>query len=372
MDHAATTALLPAARAALLEALDALGNPSSVHTSGRRARAVLEEARESLAGSLVAHPTEVVFTSGGTEADNLAVSGALTARAAAGRRRAVVSATEHAAVAALSASGLVDLAAVTATGHLRLSHLVSLVTAEVAVVSVQWVNSETGVVQPVPEMVAIAHAAGAWAHSDAVQGVGHVPVSFADSGLDMMTVTAHKIGGPVGIGALLVRRGVEPAPLSHGGGQERKLRSGTQPVALAASFAAAAAAAVAGRATESQRLRALRDDLWAGVSRLVPDAIRNGSEPMSPAILNVTFPGLRSSDLLFLLDRAGVDCSAGSACHAGVAQPSEVLLAMGRSPAQAAASLRFSLGLTSTASDVAAVLAVLPDAVARARAALRV
>lgn len=372
LDHAATTDLSPAARGALVAALAVRGNPSSVHTSGRRARAVLEEARESLAASLGAHPTEIVLTSGGTEADNLAVLGAVRARVPEGRDRAVVSATEHAAIAELAGVVPVDLVPVSSAGQIDVAALRQLVVPGTAVVSVQWVNNETGVVQPVDDVVAAAGAAGAWSHSDAVQAVGHVPVAFAASGLDLMTVSAHKVGGPVGIGALLVRRGIELAAVTHGGGQERKLRSGTQQAALAAGFAAAVAEVVAGLEVEAPRLAQLRDRLWAGIRQVVPDAVRSGAEPLSPAILNVTVPDTRSADLVFLLDRAGIDCSTGSACHAGVTQPSEVLLAMGRSPAAAASAVRFSFGAGSTAADVDAVLAALPDAVARARAAYSV
>ena len=240
--------------------------------------------------------------------------------------------------------------------------------AGVAWVSVMWVNNETGTVQPLPAVIEAARRVGASVHSDAVQAVGHLPVSFADSGLDAMTVSAHKLGGPVGVGALVARREAPLSPVTRGGGQERRLRSGTVPVALAAGFAAAAVEAVASRTRESARLGALRGRLVAGVAAL-PDVRINGGDSVGPAILNATFAGARADDLLLLLDAAGVDASTGSACTAGVHQPSEVLLAMGRSDADASASLRFSLGWTSTDADVDAVVAALPEALARARAA---
>jgi cysteine desulfurase len=231
-----------------------------------------------------------------------------------------------------------------------------------------WVNNETGVVQDVAAVAARAHAAGAIAHSDAVQALGHVPVDFAASGLDLLSLSAHKLGGPVGVGALIVRRGVALRASGFGGGQEAKLRSGTVPVALVAGFAAAARAAIARRESEAARLEALRRQV-AALGGVIPGAIDNSAEAHSPAIINLTFAGIRADDVLLLLDAAGIDASTGSACTAGVHQPSEVLLAMGRSREDAGASLRFSFGATTTGADIDRLVAVLPHAVETARRA---
>ena len=257
---------------------------------------------------------------------------------------------------------------VTPDGHFDLADARSVLDGDVGLVSVQWVNNETGAVQPVAEVVGIAHALGARAHSDAVQALGHVAVDFGASGLDLMTVSGHKIGGPVGIGALVVREGTQLVSSGFGGGQEARVRSGTVPVALAVGFAAAARLAVAELDGEAARLTALRDSLIDGAVA-VTGCTANTVAPCGPAIVNLTFAGVRADDLLLLLDAAGIDASTGSACTAGVHQPSEVLLAMGRSLADAGASLRFSFGPSTTQGDVDRVLAVLPDAVARARAA---
>ncbi len=341
------------------------GNPSSLHTAGRDARRLLEEARESLAADLGAAPGEVVFTSGGTEANNLALLGSVTT----GRPQAAVSAIEHPSVAA--AGDRLELLAlpVDASGHLDVAASAALVGQRTAVVSVMWVNNETGAVQPIPDVVALAHHVGARAHSDAVQAFGHLPLHFGESGLDLLSVSAHKLGGPVGIGALVVRHGVQLAPSGFGGGQEARLRSGTVPVALAAGFAAASAAVRQRRDTEALRLATLRDRLIAGALSAVPEVVSNTVEPCGPAIVNLTFPGTRADDVLLLLDAAGIDASTGSACTAGVHQPSEVLLAMGRSEAASASSLRFSFGPDSTTAAVDRLLAVLPGVVEQARRA---
>ena len=366
LDHAASSPTLGEAVAAMTAAFGLPGNPSSLHTAGRRARRVLEEARESLAADLGARPSEVVLTSGGTEANNLALLGAVMA----GRDEVAVSGVEHPSVAAAGnkLAKLLPLP-VHPSGHLDLAAAAGIIGRGTALVSVMWVNNETGAVQPIAEVVAIAHAAGALAHSDAVQAFGHLPLHFGESGLDLLTVSAHKLGGPVGIGALVVRRGVLLAPSGFGGGQEARLRSGTVPVALAAGFAAASRAVMEHRASESARLADLRDRLIAGALATVPDVVSNTVEPCGPAIVNLTFAGARADDLLLLLDAAGVDASTGSACTAGVHQPSEVLLAMGRSLEQAGASLRFSFGPGTTTAEIDLLLAVLPTLVARARGA---
>ena len=369
LDHAASTPLREEARSAMLAALDVTGNASSLHGSGRRARALLEDAREQLAHAVGAHPGEVMFTGGGTEADHLLVSGAAALGEATGRPRVAASTVEHPAVAhAVRALGERAVwLPVDRAGVLRASGLAQL-TRDVAWASVMWANNETGALQPIGSFVQACRRAGVRSHSDAVQAFGHVPVSFADSGLDALTVSAHKLGGPVGVGALIARRDAPLAVVSHGGGQERRLRSGTVPVALAVGFAVAAAASVAALAQEGPRLARLREVLVGGLTRV--EGVRvNGPADVSPSICHVTVDGVRADDVLLLLDAAGIDCSTGSACTAGVHQPSEVMLAMGLGEEAATGSLRFSLGWTTTPADVTAVLEAWPAAVARARAA---
>lgn len=380
LDHAATTPVLPAAAAALADALTHAGNPSSLHASGRAARRTVEESRERLAAALGARPSEVVFTSGGTEADNLAVEGLFRARRASDprRRRVLVSAVEHHAVldpaawlAAREGAEAV-LLPVDGDGVLDLRALHDELAAhhdEVALISVMWANNEVGALQPLAEVVAAAHAHGVPVHADAVQAVGQVPVDFGASGLDAMTVTAHKIGGPVGIGALLARRGLALEPMLHGGGQERGVRSGTLSAPLAAAFAVAAETAVGQRSSNAARVAALRDRLVAGVLDSVPGATFRGPADRLPANAHFTFAGCEGDSLLYLLDAAGVEVSTGSACQAGVPQPSHVLLAMGIREDDARGALRFSFGHTSTDDDVDRVLEVLPGVVERARAA---
>lgn len=383
LDHAATTPVLPAAAAVLAAELTRTGNPSSLHASGRAARRTVEEARERLAAALGARPSEVVLTSGGTEADNLAVVGLFRGRRAGdpGRRRVLVSAAEHHAVldpaawlAAREGAELVPLP-VDRAGVLDMAALHEELGAhgeQVALVSVMWANNEVGALQPLDDVVAAAHAYGIPVHADAVQAVGQVPVDFAASGLDAMTVTAHKLGGPVGVGALLARRGLALEPVLHGGGQERGLRSGTLSAPLAAAFAVAAEAAVAERASFAVWVAALRDRLVRGILDTVPGAtLRGPADPALrlPANAHLTFAGCEGDSLLYLLDAAGVEASTGSACQAGVPQPSHVLLAMGIGQDDARCALRFSFGHTSTAADVDRVLEVLPAVVERARAA---
>lgn len=371
-DHAASAPLRPTAWAAMAELASLTGNPHALHGSGRGARRVLEEARESLAADLGCQAPELVFTSGGTEANNLALAGVLAApRSDPARRRLVISAIEHPSVDAVRVkmAERVDVVAVTPAGQVELASADREVTSATALVSVMAVNNETGVVQPVGELATLARERGALSHSDAIQALGHVPLSFAELGLDLMSVSAHKVGGPVGIGALIVRRGVALAPLGFGGGQERKLRSGTVPVLLAVGFAAASREAVSDLARETARLGRVRERLAGGLAAL-PGVALNGSGELSPAIVNVTFDGVRADDLLLLLDRAGVDASTGSACSAGVHQPSHVLRAMGRSADACSGSLRFSFGPATSGESVDALLAVLPEALALARAAL--
>lgn len=383
LDHAATTPVLPEAAAVLVEHLSRTGNPSSLHTSGRSARRVVEESRERLAAALGARPSEVLLTGGGTEADNLAVKGLFWARTAQdpARRRVLVSAVEHHAVLdpafwlAEHAGAEIVLLPVDDEGRLRVDALRAEIAAHadtIALVSVMWANNEVGTLQPLAEVVQAAHARGIPVHADAVQAVGQVPVDFGASGLDALTVSGHKVGGPVGVGALLARRELALVPVLHGGGQERGVRSGSLDVPAIAAFAVAVERAVADREAVAARLTGLRDALVDGVRRAVPDAVLRGPADAArrlPANAHFTFPGCEGDSLLYLLDSAGVECSTGSACQAGVPQPSHVLLAMGLDEADARGALRFSLGRPSTADDVAALLAALPAVVDRARAA---
>ncbi len=388
LDHAATTPLTPAARSAVSEELGRVGNPSSLHGRGRAARSVVEESREALATALGAHPSEVVFTSGGTEADNLAVEGSFRARRAADPRRVrlIVSAIEHHAVLEtaehLEAHDGAEVTWVSpdADGVISPYAVRSAIAsdpASVGVVSVMWANNETGVVQPVRAIVDVAAEFGIPVHSDAVQAFGHVPVDFGVSGLDFMTVTAHKLGGPIGVGALVARRGAELAPLSHGGGQERDVRSGTLNAAGARGFAVAATDAVATLTEESARLTALRDRLIRGAMAVDPTITVTGAWEGAdgihrlPGNAHLLVPDCDGEALLYLLDAAGIACSTGAACRAGVTRQSHVLTAMGV-PDGAAGALRLTLGHTSTDTDVDAFLAALPGAVAGARRAFAV
>jgi cysteine desulfurase len=385
LDHAATTPMLPAALAAMTEELAQPGNPSSLHNVGRRARRVVEESREQIAEAYGARPSEVVFTSGGTEADNLAIKGLYWARRAAdpARRRVLASASEHHAVLdsvrwlAEHEQADVDWLPVDPTGRVSVPVLAQAIErdpAGVALISVMWANNEVGTVQPVAELARLAAEYQIPFHSDAVQAAGQLPVSLAATGATALTITAHKIGGPVGVGALLLAKGVEPVPVLHGGGQERDVRSGTLDVPAIRAFAVAVHGAREHSADEAKRLSALRDDLIAQVRAAVPDAVLNGAPP-GPGRLagnaHFSFPGCEGDALLMLLDAKGIACSTGSACTAGVAQPSHVLLAMGADEARARGSLRFSLGHSSGQADVDALGAVIGEVVERARRAAR-
>jgi cysteine desulfurase len=385
LDHAATTPILPEAAAAMTARIGVVGNANSLHASGRDARRVVEESRETIARALGCRPGEVVFTSGGTESDNLAIKGLFWSRHGADPRRTriLASAAEHHAVLdplqwlAEEEGAVVDLIAVDEVGRLDLdafARTVEQYADEIAVVSVMWANNEVGTVQPVAEVVRIAHRHGIPVHTDAVQAIGQVPVDFAAVEVDAMTLTGHKIGGPYGVGALLVRRDVQPTALLHGGGQERDIRSGTIDAPAIAGFATACELAVKHQPELATRLTALRDRLVAGVRAAVPAAIYNGdpetgSDHRLPGNAHLTFPGCEGDSLLMLLDARGIECSTGSACNAGVPQPSHVLLAMGRDDDQARGSLRFSLGHTSTADDVRALVEAIGPVVERAGAA---
>jgi cysteine desulfurase len=386
LDHAATTPMLPQAVDLMSELLGQVGNASSLHATGRRARRVVEESRETVAAALGARPSEVVFTSGGTESDNLAVKGLFWSRIATDprRRRVLVSAVEHHAVldAAMwltehEGAELVVLA-VDAEGRLApevLREAIEAAPEEIALVSVMWANNEVGTVQPIAELATVAAEYGVPMHTDAVQAVGALPVDFGASGVAAMTVTGHKVGGPVGVGALLLGRDVDSVPLLHGGGQERDVRSGTLDVAGVAAFALAVEIAVKETDDRAERLCGLRNNLVARVLEVVPDAQLNGDGALAdgrlPGNAHFSFPGCEGDALLMLLDAHGVECSTGSACSAGVARPSHVLLAMGHDEDRAKSSLRFSLGHPSTEADVDALLSAIGPAVTRARSARR-
>jgi cysteine desulfurase len=387
LDHAATTPMLPQAVDLMSELLGQVGNASSLHATGRRARRIVEESRETVAAALGARPSEVVFTSGGTEGDNLAIKGLFWSRNAAdpARRLVMVSAVEHHAVldpavwlAEHDGAELVVLP-VDESGRLApqvLRDALQRHADEVAVVSVMWANNEVGTVQPIAELAAVAADHDVPLHTDAVQAVGALPVDFATSGVASMTVTGHKVGGPVGVGALLLGRDVQSVPLLHGGGQERDVRSGTLDVPGVAALALAVEIAVKEQADRADRLAELRNDLVTRLVAVVPDAQLNGDTSLSvdrrlPGNAHFSFPGCEGDALLMLLDARGVECSTGSACSAGVARPSHVLLAMGHDEDRAKSSLRFSLGHSSTAADVDALVEAIEPAVTRARSARR-
>jgi cysteine desulfurase len=385
LDHAATTPMLPQAAEVMTALLTEPGNASSLHAAGRRARRLVEESREAVAEALGARPSEVVFTSGGTESDNLAIKGMFWARRAddPGRRRLLISAVEHHAVLdsalwlAEHDSAEIGWLDVDDSGRIRPDTLRAALDQspdDVAVVSVMWANNEVGTVQPIEELAAIAHDYGVPIHTDAVQAVGQLPVDFAASGVDAMTVTGHKFGGPIGAGVLLLGRDVGCTPVLHGGGQERDVRSGTLDVPAVAGLAAAIQIAVKEQPARSDRLRELRDDLVARVRREVPDALLNGvpveqPDRRLPGNAHFSFPGCEGDALLMLLDARDIECSTGSACSAGVARPSHVLLAMGHDEDRARSSLRFTLGHSSEPADVDALITAIAPVVDRARTA---
>ncbi|CAB4576265.1 MAG: aminotransferase class V-fold PLP-dependent enzyme [Actinobacteria bacterium] len=372
VDHAATTPMSPAAFKAISSQMQVLGNPSSLHTHGRSTRKSLEDAREAIARQVNCLPSEVIFTASGTEANNIALKGLFWQGKAQGKNIVVISAIEHHAILD-PAQWLADhegaqliTVDVTADGVIDLNSLEKIINKhrnEIAVISVMHANNETGTLQPISEVVALAGQIPV--HTDAVQSFKKTPLSFADLGVYAMTLSAHKIGGPLGIGALILRRAVEIPALLHGGGQEREIRSGTL---NAPSIVAFAAAAEDNYPRES--VIALRDEFISIVEKLFPDVIVNGKNAERlPGIVNITFPGTQSDTLLLLLDSAQVSASTGSACSAGVHEASHVLLAMGHTEESAQSSLRFSFGSTSTKADLDFIVSVLPDVIMRGRAA---
>jgi cysteine desulfurase len=370
LDHAATTPMSDVAIAAMNASLRKLGNPSSLHTEGRATRKDVEDAREIIATSIDCAPSEVIFTGSGTEADNAAIKGLFWYSK---KKVILVSSIEHHAVLdpahwlvehegaelieiPVTQSGVVDLA--------FLKDVVAQRAAEIALISVMHSNNETGVIQPISDIVKIA--GDIPVHCDAVQSFTKVPLSFKELGLFAMTVSAHKVGGPLGIGALILRRAVELPPLLHGGGQERDIRSGTVNAPAIVAFAAA----VAAHEYDAEKVQSLRTKFEKGVQSLRSDAVINGADTARlPGISNITFPGTQSDSLLLLMDSEKVSCSTGAACSAGVHRPSHVLMAMGLSDVVAQSSLRFSFGATSTEADVDFALSVLPRVIERGLAA---
>jgi len=370
LDHAATTPMADAAIAAMTSSLSKIGNPSSLHTQGRATRKDVEDAREVIAKSVGALASEIIFTGSGTEADNAAIKGLFWKS---GKKVIVISAVEHHAVldparwlVEHEGAELIEIP-VTKTGLIDLGFLKELIAQrgnEIALISVMHSNNETGVIQPVADVVKIA--GDIPVHTDAVQSFTKTPLSYKDLGVMSMALSAHKVGGPLGIGVLVLRRAFEIPALLHGGGQEREIRSGT----LNAPSIVAFAAAVESSNYDAARVSALRDRFEAGLRASVPDAYINGVDaPRLPGITNVTFPGTQSDSLLLLMDSEKVSCSTGAACSAGVHRPSHVLLAMGHTEVTAQSSLRFSCGATSTESDIDFALSVLPTVINRGRAA---
>jgi len=370
LDHAATTPMFDAAIDAMNTALRKLGNPSSLHTEGRSTRKDVEDAREKLAKAIGCQASEVIFTGSGTEANNAAVKGLYWHS---DKKVILISSIEHHAVmdpahwlAEHEGAEIVEIP-VTASGVIDTDFLKAVIEkrrSEIALVSVMHSNNETGVIQPIADVVKIA--GDIPVHCDAVQSFTKVPLSFKELGLFAMTISGHKVGGPLGIGALILRRAVEIPPLLHGGGQERDIRSGT----LNAPSIVALAAAVEADLYDAKKVESLRDSFEAGVTALRPDAVINGKgAPRLPGISNITFPGTQSDSLLLLMDSEKVSCSTGAACTAGVHRPSHVLMAMGLTDVVSQSSLRFSFGATNTAADVEFALSVLPTVIERGLAA---
>jgi len=387
LDHAATTPMLPEAIEALTAALAVVGNPASIHSAGQQAKRLLEESREQIAATLGADGIEVILTGNGTEAVNLAVKGIWWQRQTTSRRRILMPAGEHHATLdavewlAHHEGAVVDEIAVDEVGRVRLDALEAALGdgSSVALVTMLWANNEVGTIQPVEQVARLTARAGVPLHVDAISAYGQLPIDFhglrratdapRGAGLVALSTSAHKIGGPAGIGALVLDRTAAVEPLIHGGGQQRKVRSGTQDVAAAAAFAAAARVVAARLHDDAHRMAALRDRLIAGALAAVPSARLSGDPDGAgrlPGNVHFSFPGCEGDSLLFLLDAAGVAVSTGSACQAGVPEPSHVLMAMGRSEADARGALRITIGHTSTDADVDAFLAALPAAHAQA------
>ena len=377
-DYNATTPLAPEVLEAVITASrDQFGNASSVHYFGQRAKAAMDEARSAVAALIRADPSEIVFTSGGTESDNFAIRGAADALELGGRRHLIASAIEHEAVLntlkALSRRGWhTALIPVDRTGIVDPDRLRELITKETALVSVMQANNEIGTIQPIAELAAIAHQHGALMHTDAVQSVGKIPVDVRALGIDLLSLSAHKFNGPKGAGALWIKRGTRMQPMLTGGKHERSRRAGTENVPALVGMGVAARLAIGKLATEGTRVGALRDRLEAAILRGVPGTVLNGAHtPRVPNTTNISFDRVEAESLLIALDLEAVAVSTGSACSSGTLEPSHVLRAMGLSTHRTQSSLRFSLGLFSTGEEVDRVVAVLPGVVDKLRALTR-
>ena len=382
-DNAATTPINGVALQAFVDQARELGNPSSLHGYGREVRRSVEEAREKIAALIGCEASEVVFTGSGTEANNLAIKGIFWKRRNEDEKRRVIITTafEHHAIldpihwlAEVEGAEVIEVP-VTRDGYINMEFLKSAIenrSNEIALVSVIHANNEVGTIQPISEIVKIAENFSIPVHTDAIQSFGKIPFSFSELGLFAMTISAHKLGGPVGVGALILKRGVDVTPLLHGGGQERDIRSGTINAASIVAFASAAQTAVRNREKNALYVLSLRDALKETIKADVPDAIFNtGDGECLPGILSVRFPNTESDSLLLLFDGEGIACSTGSACSAGVQQPSHVLLAMGLSEKEARSSLRFSLGPENSRSDIDYFHTCIKRVIERARAAYR-
>lgn len=377
LDNAATTAMLPEALEVMYREAANVGNASSLHGAGRRARRVVEESREKLAAAVGAKPQEIIFTASGTEANNLAVKGMFW-NAGATKRAILSSPVEHHAILdplewlEREHNVTLHLADVDSNGRTKVESVAQLLSEhqnEISFVTVMHSNNEVGALQPVEEIAAISREYKIPIHSDAVQSFGKVPLDFAKLGVNAMTISGHKIGGPLGVAALVAKKELELTPLLHGGGQERDVRSGTLHTPAIAAFATAAELSHQRLLANADRIKALRERLIQGVTTAVADVRLNGGASTLPGIAHFTFAGAEGDALLLLLDAQGVQCSTGSACSAGIAQPSHVLIAMGMAPKVARSSIRFSIGTTTTEAEIDRAISVINEVVTRARAA---
>ena len=377
LDHAATTPINIAALDAFNEQIKKIGNASSVHNQGRAVRKDVEDARHKISELVGAMPGEIIFTASGTEANNLAIKGFFWQS---GKKLIVTSAFEHHAVLdpidwlKEHQGAEVIYTPVKRDGFIDLDFLKDVVAKrrdEIAVISIMHSNNELGSIQPIAEVVQIAGAIPV--HTDAVQSFGKIPFNFEEIGVSAATLSAHKIGGPLGVAALVLKHGIDLAPLLHGGGQEREIRSGTINAPGIVAFAKAAEIAIATRESNFKVIRELRDQLITGLKHAVPDLILNSpADPALPGVVNISIPGTESDALLLLLDSEGVSASAGSACIAGVPRPSHVLIAMGIAEELADASLRISIGASNTSDEIKRVISLMPSVVERARKAFAV
>ncbi|MFZ9926849.1 MAG: cysteine desulfurase family protein [Candidatus Nanopelagicaceae bacterium] len=377
LDNAATTAMLPEALEVMYRESANVGNASSLHGAGRRARRVVEESREKLAAAVGAKPQEIIFTASGTEANNLAVKG-LYWRAGASKRAIVSTPIEHHAILdplewlEREQSVTLHMAEVDSDGTTKVDSIAQLLSEyqkEISFVTVMHSNNEVGALQPVAEIAAISREYEMPIHTDAVQSFGKVPLDFGKLGVSALTISGHKIGGPLGVAALVAKKDLELTPLLHGGGQERDVRSGTLHTPAIAAFATAAELSQQRLQINADRIRSMRERLINGVTAAVDDVRINGGENTLPGIAHFTFAGAEGDALLLLLDAQGVQCSTGSACSAGIAQPSHVLIAMGMAPKIARSSIRFSIGTTTSEKDIDKAISVISEVVSRARAA---